>query len=85
MEDSDRQSIVRPGAVNPKGNFWMRFVIGAIVVLAVWFFFIRPNTVELTPAEQAQLLDHICSGSYPAGEKLLVFHDVQAAPTLASR
>lgn len=57
MEDSDRQSIVRPGALNPKGNFWMKFVIGAIVVFVVWFFFIRPDAVELTSAEQAQLLD----------------------------
>jgi len=57
MEDSDRQSIVRPGVVNPKGNFWIKFVIGAIVVFVVWFFFIRPDAVELTSAEQAQLLD----------------------------
>ena len=57
MEENDQRLGVRPGSVHPKSNFWMRFVIGAIAVFIVWFFFIRPNAVELSPAEQAQLLD----------------------------
>lgn len=57
MEGNDKRVDVRPGSVHPKGNFWIRFVIGAIAVFVVWFFFIRPNVVELSPVEQAQLLD----------------------------
>ncbi|MBU1050387.1 AmmeMemoRadiSam system protein A [Candidatus Bipolaricaulota bacterium] len=39
-----------------KGNFWVRFILGFIVVAFVWFFAIRPNTIELSWSEQEQLL-----------------------------
>jgi len=57
MEESDKQSALRPGFVNSRSSFWIRFVIGAIAVFIVWFFVIRPDSVELSLAEQAQLLD----------------------------
>ena len=57
MEEDDKQSVLRPGSINPKANFWARFIVGAIAVFIVWFFFIRPDSVELSLAEQAQLLD----------------------------
>lgn len=57
MKETGRQSHSRPDSVNSKGNFWIRFVIGATAVFIVWFFFIRPDAFELSPAEQAQLLE----------------------------
>jgi len=56
MEQTEKQSNARPSSVNSKGSFWIRFVIGAIAVFIVWFFFIRPDALELSPVEKAQLL-----------------------------
>lgn len=51
------QAAARPGSVNRRANFWARFILGAIGVLIVWFFVIRPNSVELSVVQQEQLLD----------------------------
>jgi uncharacterized protein len=56
MEANDKHAAVSPGSLGPKGNFWIRFVLGAIAVFVIWFFVIRPNTIELNWAEQKQLL-----------------------------
>jgi len=56
MEEDDKHSVVRPGTIQPKGNFWLRFILGAIAVFVVWFFFVRPNAVEVSWTQQAQLL-----------------------------
>lgn len=56
MEENDKLSIGRPGSVNPRANFWARFIIGAILVFIVWFFLVRPNSVELSAEQQVQLL-----------------------------
>lgn len=50
------QAEARPGSVNRRANFWARFIFGAIGVFIVWFFVIRPNSVELSMAQQEQLL-----------------------------
>jgi len=57
MEENDKHTAVRPKSLLPRGNFWIRFVLGAIAVFIAWFFFVRPNAVELTAAEQKQLLE----------------------------
>ncbi len=41
---------------SPRGNFWVRFILGAIAVIFVWFFAIRPHAIEPTWSEQEQLL-----------------------------
>lgn len=56
MEENDKHAAIRPGSMGPKGNYWIRFVLGAVAVFAIWFFIIRPNTIELNWAEQEQLL-----------------------------
>ncbi|MFC2105682.1 AmmeMemoRadiSam system protein A [Candidatus Bipolaricaulota bacterium] len=50
------QAEARPGSVNRRANFWARFIFGAIGVFVVWFFVIRPNSVELSMTQQEQLL-----------------------------
>jgi uncharacterized protein len=57
MEKKDRYSDVRPGSTNPKANFWLRFLFGAVAVLIVWFFFIRQDVPSYSAQQQAQLLD----------------------------
>jgi AmmeMemoRadiSam system protein A len=57
MEKKDRYSDVRPGSTNPKANFWLRFLFGALAVAVVWFFFIREDVPTLSAQQQAQLLD----------------------------
>lgn len=56
MEGNDKHTPVRPGSMPTRGNFWIRFVLGAIAVFIAWFFFVRPNAVELTWSEQELLL-----------------------------
>jgi uncharacterized protein len=56
MENNDKRALLRPGSVSPKRNFWVRFILGAITVAFVWFFFVRPKAIELTWSEQDQLL-----------------------------
>jgi len=56
MEGNDRQATARPGSTNPRANSWARFIVGAIAVFIIWFFVIRPNSVELSVAQQEQLL-----------------------------
>ncbi len=56
MEGRDIQPAARPGSVNRRANFWARFILGAIGVFVVWFFVIRPNSVELSVVQQEQLL-----------------------------
>lgn len=56
MEEKDKHATVRPGSLGPKGNFWIRFVLGAVAIFVIWFFVIRPNTIELNWSEQEQLL-----------------------------
>ena len=56
MEGNDKHTAVRPGSMPSRGNFWIRFVLGAIAVFIAWFFFVRPNAVELTWSEQELLL-----------------------------
>jgi len=56
MENNDKRAMLRLGSVSPKRNFWVRFILGAITVAFVWFFFVRPKAIELTWSEQDQLL-----------------------------
>lgn len=45
-----------PSARTARGRWWTRFILGALAVFVVWFFFVRPTAVELTRAQQEQLL-----------------------------
>jgi AmmeMemoRadiSam system protein A len=56
MAKEDRYKDVRPGSVNPRAHFWLRFVFGAVAVFLIWHFFIRPDDITLSASEQAQLL-----------------------------
>jgi uncharacterized protein len=56
MEANDTKASVHLGSLRPKGNYWIRFILGAIAVFVIWFFVIRPNTIELNWSEQEQLL-----------------------------
>lgn len=56
MNVHHRKRMQRPGNPSPRGNFWVRFILGAIVVAFVWFFGIRPQSIEPTWSEQEQLL-----------------------------
>ena len=40
----------------PKGHSSWRFLLGAIAVVLIWFFFIQPRSHDLDPSEQAALL-----------------------------
>ena len=40
----------------PRRQFTWRFVLGAIAVFFIWYFFIQPASQELDPSEQAELL-----------------------------
>ena len=46
----------QPATISRRGNFWVRFILSAVVVAFVWYFFVRPNSVELAWSEQEQLL-----------------------------
>jgi len=46
----------RPATMSRRGNFWVRFILSAVAVAFVWYFFVQPNSVELTWSEQEQLL-----------------------------
>ncbi|MFC2078712.1 AmmeMemoRadiSam system protein A [Candidatus Bipolaricaulota bacterium] len=56
MKEKDKQQIGSPHSTNPKANFWARFIVGAIAVFIIWFFVIRPGSVELSLTQQEQLL-----------------------------
>ena len=57
MEEKASEASVRLRFAHRKGSFWMKLILVVAVIFIVWFFFIRPTAVELTPAEQTQLLD----------------------------
>ncbi len=56
MEDNGQHTDTRFDPVKRPGNFWMRFVFGAIAVFLIWHFFVRPDTFTLSLQAQAQLL-----------------------------
>jgi len=56
MENDDRHTDMRFDPAKRPGNFWVRFVFGAIAVVLIWYFFIRPDTFTLSLEAQAQLL-----------------------------
>lgn len=56
MADEKRQTDTRYAPGKRPGNFWVRFVFGAIAVFVIWYFFVRPDTFTLPAEAQAQLL-----------------------------
>ncbi len=40
----------------PKRSSSWRFLLGAIAIFVIWIFFIQPRSEELSPSEQAELL-----------------------------
>jgi AmmeMemoRadiSam system protein A len=56
MNATDKHIARRSRTFPHKGNFWIRFILGAVAVSLIWFFIDRPDSVELTLEEQAQLL-----------------------------
>jgi len=40
----------------PRRPYGWRFILGAIAVFAIWYFFLQPHSEELTASEQAALL-----------------------------
>jgi len=56
MDEKDRSEDTRFDPGKRPGNFWMRFVLGAIAVFVIWYFFVRPDTFTLPVEAQAQLL-----------------------------
>ena len=56
MDEKDRSEDTRFDPGKRPGSFWMRFVLGAIAVFVIWYFFVRPDTFTLPLESQAQLL-----------------------------
>jgi len=56
MNAPDKHATRKSRTFPPKSNFWIRFILGAIAVSLIWFFFDRPKASELTGVEQEQLL-----------------------------
>jgi uncharacterized protein len=57
MDQTSGRPQEQPASASPRGTTgWTRLVLGALGVFLVWFFFVRSTSVELTWAEQEQLL-----------------------------
>lgn len=56
MNVNDKEAVVGHRTFPSKGSFWIRFILGAIAVSLIWFFFDRPAGVDISLADQAQLL-----------------------------
>jgi AmmeMemoRadiSam system protein A len=56
MDQNGEQPRAQADPVIPRRRSWPRFLLGAIAVFVVWFFFVRPTSIELSQAQQDQLL-----------------------------